>query len=141
MFVKLIGGTPQYYTLGQLRRDNPNTSFPQSVPDDVLADYDVYPLTPSVPPVIDNLTEFSSETIALVDGVWSQVWAVATYPVEVVSARVRAHRVQLLQETDWMALSDNTMSEAIAAYRQALRDITNQVGFPFNVVWPEKPSQ
>jgi DMSO/TMAO reductase YedYZ molybdopterin-dependent catalytic subunit len=35
-----------------------------------------------------------------------------------------------------MTLSDTTMGEAMTTYRQALRDIPNQDGFPFDVVWP-----
>ena len=38
---------------------------------------------------------------------------------------LRFERNQLLQETDYLALSDNTMSEEIKTYRQELRDITN----------------
>ena len=41
--------------------------------------------------------------------------------------------------TDWMALSDVTMSPERATYRQALRDVTDQVGFPDNVTWPIAP--
>tara|TARA_R110001632_G_scaffold53915_4_gene132445 strand:+ start:2270 stop:2533 length:264 start_codon:yes stop_codon:yes gene_type:complete len=52
---------------------------------------------------------------------------------------VRNQRDRLLSDTDWMALSDNTMTPAWAAYRQALRDITAQEGFPYSVNWPTKP--
>lgn len=52
---------------------------------------------------------------------------------------VRAQRDKLLAETDWTALSDVTMSAEMAAYRQALRDITAQEGFPHSVNWPVKP--
>lgn len=54
---------------------------------------------------------------------------------------VRDQRNKLLAETDWMALSDNTMSPAWAGYRQALRDITNHVNFPHlqEADWPAKP--
>ncbi len=54
-------------------------------------------------------------------------------------ASARNHRDQLLQATDWQALSDNTMGDAMTAYRQALRDVPDQAGFPFSVVWPDKP--
>lgn len=54
-------------------------------------------------------------------------------------AEIRAERDALLAATDWMALSDVTMSEAWATYRQALRDITSQEGFPASVDWPAKP--
>ena len=55
---------------------------------------------------------------------------------------LRAKRNKLLAETDYLALSDNTLSANMSTYRQALRDITNglttieQVN---NVTWPIKP--
>jgi hypothetical protein len=52
---------------------------------------------------------------------------------------VRAKRNGLIAETDWMALSDNTMTPEWSSYRQALRDITAQEGFPYSVTWPTKP--
>lgn len=52
---------------------------------------------------------------------------------------IRAERDRLLAETDYLALSDNTMSAAMTTYRQALRDITGQAGFPYSVTWPTKP--
>lgn len=45
----------------------------------------------------------------------------------------------LLSETDVWALSDRTMTAEQTAYRQALRDITDQAGFPDNITWPTKP--
>ena len=51
----------------------------------------------------------------------------------------RSKRDRLLSDTDWMALSDNTMTPEWATYRQALRDITAQEGFPYSVNWPTKP--
>ena len=52
---------------------------------------------------------------------------------------VRRERNALIAETDWWATSDRTMTAEQAAYRQALRDITAQAGFPHEVVWPVKP--
>jgi len=51
----------------------------------------------------------------------------------------RSTRDRLIAETDWMALSDVQMSDGWAAYRQALRDVPEQPGFPDNIDWPEKP--
>jgi len=53
---------------------------------------------------------------------------------------VRRERNQLISETDWMAGSDITMSDAWRTYRQELRDIPAQAGFPNTVTWPTKPS-
>ena len=51
----------------------------------------------------------------------------------------RAERNGLLGSTDAWALSDRTMTAEQTAYRQALRDITGQAGFPTNIAWPTKP--
>jgi uncharacterized membrane protein YdfJ with MMPL/SSD domain len=61
------------------------------------------------------------------------------YNQNVLPSEIRAERDRLLAETDYLALSDNTMSAGMATYRQALRDITDQASFPSNVTWPTKP--
>ena len=55
------------------------------------------------------------------------------------AAAVRSRRDELLAEKDWMGLSDVTMSSDWATYRQALRDVPSQSGFPHDITWPEKP--
>ena len=55
------------------------------------------------------------------------------------AADARAERNTKLAETDWTASSDITMSDAMTAYRQALRDVPAQSGFPTDITWPEKP--
>jgi hypothetical protein len=88
MHIKLTNGQPEKYTIGQLRRDNPQVSFPKSIPDETLAEYDVYPLTaterPSYDPITQNLTE---GTPALVDGVWTQVWEISDATAEEIAQR------------------------------------------------------
>jgi len=51
----------------------------------------------------------------------------------------RIARDKLLAETDWWAVADRTMTQAEIDYRQALRDVPAQAGFPDNVTWPTKP--
>ena len=58
------------------------------------------------------------------------------YPIEY----LRHVRNNLLQETDWMANSDVTMSDAWKTYRQALRDLPANTSDPSNPTWPTKPS-
>lgn len=56
------------------------------------------------------------------------------------SARVRSTRNRLLAESDWTQVLDAPVDRAAwANYRQALRDVTLQAGFPSNVTWPSKP--
>jgi len=57
-------------------------------------------------------------------------------------ADLRSKRNALLKATDYLALSDNTLSTEMTTYRQALRDITNNlttVDDVNNVTWPTKP--
>lgn len=53
---------------------------------------------------------------------------------------LRSERNRLLAETDYFALSDVTMSDEMAAYRQALRDLPANTTDPANPVFPEKPA-
>ena len=63
---------------------------------------------------------------------------------EVLSLDVRLERNNLLSNTDHLIQSDYPISDEkkqeIKAYRQALRDIPQQDGFPDNIIWPDKPT-
>lgn len=61
---------------------------------------------------------------------------------EELAAQARAQRDQLLASTDWTQLPDvpQATRDLWAAYRQALRDVPEQSGFPTNVVWPVSPA-
>lgn len=150
MFVKVTNGeiTQYPYSVGLLRRDNPNTSFPKSLSSEMLASYGVYEVRTPPAPDHDPEAHFVeySPVPSFSDGSW--VYAPSVRPLsteqiaertEVRAAEVRARRNALLAETDWMALSDVILSAEVATYRQALRDITAQPGFPNNVTWPAKP--
>jgi len=53
---------------------------------------------------------------------------------------VRNQRTQLLKDCDWTQIADSTADKtAWATYRQALRDITTQAGFPWTIIWPTQP--
>ena len=61
--------------------------------------------------------------------------------------QLRQERNNLIAETDWMALGDNTLSEAWKTYRQELRDMPSTAPTPsfdnngrlIDVTWPTKP--
>ena len=55
-------------------------------------------------------------------------------------SNLRTTRTQLLTETDYLALSDATLSEEMRTYRQALRDLPANTSDPANPTWPVKPS-
>lgn len=58
-----------------------------------------------------------------------------------VSISMRFERDMLLSTTDWTQLSDvpQAIKDKYVAYRQALRDVPQQPGFPDNIQWPVKP--
>ena len=62
----------------------------------------------------------------------------------VITAQARAQRDKLLADCDWTqvldAPIDSATREAYRAYRQALRDIPDQEGFPGTITWPELPT-
>ena len=59
--------------------------------------------------------------------------------------QVKVERIFLLSQTDWTQLPDVSMPEeernAWRSYRQTLRDITSQPGFPTDIIWPINPGQ
>ena len=56
------------------------------------------------------------------------------------AASARSQRDTLLTQTDWTQVADAPVDKAAwAAYRQALRDIPQQAGFPTTITWPVKP--
>ena len=52
---------------------------------------------------------------------------------------VRAERNAKLADSDWRASQDVTMSDEWRTYRQALRTVPAQAGFPSNITWPNEP--
>ena len=148
MFVKATNGQPNKfpYSVGQLRRDNPQTSFPKRIPDGLLAEWGVYPVAKTEKPDVDHTKSVTEGTPVLKGDTWTQVWEVTDATAEEVAERtesqaryVRSKRDDMIADTDWMALSDNTLTDAWATYRQSLRDITSQQGFPHSITWPTKP--
>tara|TARA_R110000737_G_C14423239_1_gene458200 strand:+ start:263 stop:721 length:459 start_codon:yes stop_codon:yes gene_type:complete len=151
MYVKLSNGAiEQYpYTLGDLRRENSNTSFPKRPSAELLTGYDMYSVTRLPVPTYDKRTQFVQDqaTPVLNDGVWEMGYDILSNTDEqiaeydnAVSLNARSLRNSLLEDTDWMALSDVTMSTEMTTYRQALRDITAHENWPnlANDDWPTK---
>lgn len=143
MLVKLTNGNVDQfpYTIGQLRRDHPNTSFPKYVLDDMLATYNVFRVQNAAKPDHNTDTQYlqSDDAPTLIDGVWTIGFTVVNKTQAEAEEHIRMKRNTLLQETDWWGVSDRTMTSEEATYRQGLRDIPAQDGFPFSVTWPNKP--
>ena len=152
MYAKISNGAvDQYpYTVGDLRRDNPNTSFPKRPSDELLAEWGVYPVSFQDDPSFDDRTQKASTetTPVLVDNSWVIQWSVTNKTADEISEYdaskalvMRNSRDDKLAETDFYALSDVTMPAEMATYRQALRDITTHANWPHlnDDDWPTKP--
>ena len=56
------------------------------------------------------------------------------------AANVRRQRTEKLKDCDWTQIADSTADKtAWATYRQALRDVPSQTGFPWEITWPTQP--
>lgn len=143
-YVKVSNGTVVFpYSLGQLRKENPNTSFPSYLTEDILNEHGVYPVTTVEPPVIDPLTQqYESLLPVIKEGKWTQVWQVIQAPEALAMDNIRDKRNQLLKESDWTQGKDipDVVSTPWATYRDALRRIPEQEGFPYSVQWPVAPT-
>lgn len=141
IYVKTIDGEASVfpYDLRQLRADNPNTSFPKEISAEMLESYGVFPVVENKPECDPYVQTLSAGTPVLRDGQWQVDYTALNLPEEDAKEIIRNARFEMLYATDWLALSDVVMSADMAVYRQALRDIPQQEGFPFSVVWPTKP--
>lgn len=82
------------------------------------------------------------------NNIWVETWTTKSLSVEEqqekfneASLLIRKERNNLLKECDWTQLPDTPINKEIwASYRQELRNISTQQGFPFNVIWPAPPS-
>ena len=148
LLVKATNDTVQQYpySVGLLRKENPNTSFPKQVSAEDMASFNVYPVTEVTPTVSDTQKLVKVWTPTLVDGAWllahealdltSDDIAEAT---AVLAANAREQRDALLAATDFYALSDVVMTSAMTTYRSDLRSVPAQSEFPTTITWPTAP--
>jgi hypothetical protein len=147
MYIRIINDIIEQYSIEQLIKDNPQTSFPTVMSDRVLEEYNVYPLIESPKPLYDYTKNIKEGRPNFHEGSWIQTWEVTDASAEEISERtttktnvMREKRNNLLASCDWTQLSDvNINKTAWSEYRQALRDITNQSDFPWEIDWPIKP--
>ena len=88
-----------------------------------------------------------ADGVEQIEGKWYTKYSVADMDAEAIAAldaqqatAVRRTRTEKLNDSDWTQVADAPVDQAAwAAYRQALRDITAQAGFPWTIDWPEQP--
>jgi len=158
--------TKQVMSQGQWRNHYKNTSLPRTWTAATLAGLKLEPVFETPKPEAgqyQNAVRNGVEKDA--NGNWVWAWTVrdmfsdytdedgvehtkaeqeAAYQAQLDAKAAEANRSKrntLIAETDYLALSDNTLTEAMAAYRQALRDISSHANWPnlSETDWPVKP--
>jgi hypothetical protein len=87
----------------------------------------------------EEVTDDEGVTTTVTHTVQDQIDAKVAADNAALEATERATRDDLLKATDHYGLSDVPMTDAMTAYRQALRDVPQQEGFPQTIAWPTKP--
>lgn len=144
------------YDYDTLCQKNPYTKFPQT---DVLAMYtgteanlagnELVQVVETDAPSFDRQTQKAVKDASptLIGNAWTLGWSVQALTQEQQDAKnadearmVREQRNQKLSECDWTQLADSTADKtAWATYRQTLRDVPSQSGFPWSITWPTQP--
>ena len=144
MYARIENDTLVEWPITNLRGRLPQVSFAEVINNDNLPDGFVY-VPNAVVPTYD--TETHSIVLgdpALVDGIWTQEYTVVPLSEDQLqqntnnkAEQMRQMRDGMLLRSDWTQVSDAPVDKAAwATYRQELRDITSQDGFPYNIVWP-----
>lgn len=141
-----IKSSGEVKTQGEIRQMYPNTSFPKTWSNELVAELGLEVVFETPAPSTTVYQTAFKDGVEQVDGKWVWKWSINEMDDDAKAAKdaevaknVRTTRDAKLKETDWTALSDVTMSADMTAYRQALRDVPAQAGFPHNVTWPSKP--
>jgi hypothetical protein len=147
-YAHIENGTVVEYPVydGEIKLRYPNTSF--TVPFVAPAEYaSVKEVAAPTFTYTQNLIE---GTPVLINDAWTQTWIVEPATDEQIAERtasksddVRSERNALLAQSDWTQLADSPLDPdgkgAWALYRETLRMVPQQPGFPWNVNWPPKP--
>lgn len=128
----------------QFRLLHPDTSFPAELADSILTDFGHATLTYPAAPTAAQGKKIVDGGVEQIDGKWFAKYVEVDLSQDEIAdfaAAVRADRNQRLAQSDWTQVADVPVNKAAwAAYRQDLRDVTLQPGFPFNVNWPVAPA-
>ncbi len=139
--------TGQVMTESEFRAAHPNTSFPQQLTVKLLDGFDADVVMEGAQASPTRYQTSFRDGVEEVNGKWFTKYSVAEMDDEAKAAldakqanSVRDDRNKRLSSSDWTQVNDAPVDkEAWAAYRQALRDVPSQEGFPWEINWPVEP--
>lgn len=135
-------------TDGEFRALHPTTSFPPQLSVELLDSFDADVVFEGPQPTTTRYQFVARQgVIQMSDGNWYRNYVAVDMSDEAKAALdaqeaalVRAERNQRLAASDWTQLADAPVDDLVwAVYRQALRDVPNQPGFPVTIIWPTQP--
>lgn len=135
------------YSVSMLQFENPTISFPEPLTAEMLVGFNVFEVLLTTPPSAGYNQKVEEVDPIKKNGKWYQTWKVvdmSEQELEILTQQkaeeIKKIRNQLLAESDWTQLPDSSADQKKwLKYREKLRDITKQKGFPFAVIWPNKP--
>jgi hypothetical protein len=86
------------YSISELKLDNPDTSFPSELSNELLSEWNIYPITISSQPSITYKQNIVEGTPNLINGVWKQVWTVQDKHLNEVNAIQEEGKKQAYRE-------------------------------------------
>jgi hypothetical protein len=146
-----LRNTGEVVTDGEFRALHPTTSFPPQLSAELLNGFDADVIFEGPQPTATRYQFVARQgVIQMADGNWYRNYVALDMSDEAKAAldaqqasSVRADRNARLAAADWRVIKalegGNGLDFDLAAYRQALRDVPSQAGFPFNIVWPQPP--
>lgn len=134
--IKIIDGEPKPYSFAAFRADNKHTVYGVTIANRHLNAQSVYRVRTLPKPSEVGKKAVAKALPTLVGTEWVLDWDLVALSAD----EARALRDELLASTDWTANSDVTMTAEMTTYRQALRDISAQSGFPNDITWPTEPT-
>jgi hypothetical protein len=119
----------------------------ESLSDEQRQELNVYFIEDAPRSELTNTQKYGDPIFTIIGAIVERSYPVVDKTTEEIQAEalskaeeVRTERNQKLAESDWTQLADAPVDKtAWATYRQALRNIPNQSGFPLSVVWDDKP--
>lgn len=149
MFIKAVDGEIYGSPISEkeLRVRYSNISFPKEILQEHITQLDYYIVQDGTKPNPTRYQIMEQGPIEFTDGVYKTTWILSDMTDEEKqfvddeeAKKIRNVRDELLMETDWRFRSDMNPSQEWIDYCQALRDITAQPGFPYDITWPTKPA-
>jgi hypothetical protein len=132
---------------GEFRAMHSNTSMPSQLSETLINDLgaDVVFEGPQAQPTRYQVG--FADGVEQIDGKWYTKHSVVDMDQDAKTAKdteqakaIRSQRADKLKGSDWTQVADAPVDKAAwATYRQALRDITAQPGFPWDTQWPDAP--